>query len=1007
VDFPITIIALLLLLCIALLVILRQRKALEKLKLEQKKSSHVIQRMIAAFDAAPFICCLVGEFEGEDVVILDVNKAVIKLLKIPDKRLYLDRFFDYCPEYQPDGKTSVEKGTYAYRQAFEKGSYLLEWVYKAADGELIPVEEYLERLEVGGKRYVITFTYDLRDLDKFRKAESFVQQKLNVILDSSPLACCIFDRESSFLELNTAAKSLFQINGSGYEPKSIFDFTPKYQPCGELSSVKAKRILSSLETSTVFEWMHKTLEGELIICEIILVRIDIGGREAVISHIRDLREYKKMLSDIDYRDKLIRAVSNATAVLSGAGIDEFEAFLWKSMGMIGEAIDVDRVYIFKNYMEGAELFTSQQYEWSPNAEPQQGTPLTTGLSFKNFPDWEEKLGNGQCINGSVLQMPEATQKWMIPQGILSMLIVPIFFKGEFWGFLGLDDCHKERVFSDNEVAVMGSGSILIASAMLRNDLVLSLIASSASLEDALVGAQAASHAKSIFLSSMSHEMRTPLTAILGMTAIGKSAQQLAGKDYAFDKIDSASTHLLGVINNILDISKIETGKFELYVSEFPFEKMLRRAAGVVDFRVEEKHQKFSIRLDQEIPFSISCDEQKLTQVITNLLANAVKFTPEGGGIRLKAQLVSEENGVLTIKITVADTGIGVSPEQQAKIFTPFDQASSDTTYKYGGTGLGLSISKSIVELMGGEIWVESELGKGAAFIFTVKVHRGSLAYATSFSGEEGLKGKRVLAVDDDPDILVHLKTIIERFGAECDTAESGRQALDMLEANAPYHICFVDWKMPEIDGLELSRRIRAIRKEGNIVIIMISNAKWVGLEDDAQQSGVDGFLLKPLLPSDILDCMEKNLFYPGATHAVAPAQAENEKMFEGYRLLLAEDVEINSEIVQAFLEPTGIEIDWVSDGRQAVDAFSKNPDSYDVILMDFQMPEMDGLTATRLIRALESPKAREIPIIALTANVFKEDIEKCIEAGMSDHLGKPIDLQQMLDKLGRYLPGRY
>jgi signal transduction histidine kinase/CheY-like chemotaxis protein len=384
------------------------------------------------------------------------------------------------------------------------------------------------------------------------------------------------------------------------------------------------------------------------------------------------------------------------------------------------------------------------------------------------------------------------------------------------------------------------------------------------LRDALCKANDANRAKSDFLSNMSHEIRTPLNAVIGMVAIGKGAADPERKNYALHNIEEASTHLLGVINDILDMSKIESGKFELSHVEFDFEKTMKRVVNVVRLRIDEKRQKFSVYIDQRIPRRLIGDDQRLAQVITNLLWNAIKFTAEGGSIGISASLFGEEGGYCFIEVKVTDTGIGISLKQQESLFQSFQQAESNTSRKFGGTGLGLSISKNIVEMMDGRIWVESEPGKGSAFIFTVKMERGS--------------------------------------------------------------------------------------------------------EDEE------------------------------------PAQAEEEQtdsipVFPGRCILLAEDVEINREIVTTMLEPTQVSIDCAENGEAALRMFSENPDKYGMIFMDVQMPEMDGYEATRQIRSLGIPRAKTIPIVAMTANVFQEDIQRCLGAGMNSHLGKPLDFDEVFDKM--------
>jgi signal transduction histidine kinase/DNA-binding response OmpR family regulator len=516
-------------------------------------------------------------------------------------------------------------------------------------------------------------------------------------------------------------------------------------------------------------------------------------------------------------------------------------------------------------------------------------------------------------------------------------------------------------------------------------------------------AEKASRSKSDFLSSMSHEIRTPMNAIVGMTSIGRTTSDIERKDYAFEKIESASAHLLGVINDVLDMSKIEADKMELSPTEFSFEKMLQKVVGVTNFRMEEKQQEFVVHIDQHIPRMMVGDDQRLAQVITNLLSNAVKFTPEGGTIRLNTHLVGEENGICTIQIEVTDNGIGISEEQQALLFTSFQQADSSTSRKFGGTGLGLAISKRIVEMMHGRIWIESELNKGSTFAFVVQLERGKgEESAALLNPRVNWKTIRVLAVDDALEVRLFFEELAEALAINCDVAADAREAYALIEQNGPYDIYFVDWKMPDISGIELTCRIRE-NEASTSVVVMISAAEWEEIEQEARQAGVNRFLPKPLFPSTIVDCITECLGSAAVTKDTRGTDSNNDS-FEGRRILLVEDIEVNREIVLALLEPTHLEIDCAENGVEALQRYREAPERYDMILMDVQMPEMDGYEATRRIRALDIPSAHSIPIVAMTANVFQEDIEKALEVGMNDHMGKPLDLDELFEKLRTYLP---
>jgi signal transduction histidine kinase/CheY-like chemotaxis protein len=617
--------------------------------------------------------------------------------------------------------------------------------------------------------------------------------------------------------------------------------------------------------------------------------------------------------------------------------------------------------------------------------------VKSGFSYiSSIPEWEGKFTAGGIVNGPLSSLSEVERARLSTYGIVSILVVPVFLQNIFWGFVSFDDCGSEREFSEDETNILRSGSLLMANALARKEMTDVLIRTR---EEALSSAQA----KSDFLANMSHEIRTPLNAVIGMTSIGRTAADVERKDYCFGKIGNASTHLLGVINDILDMSKIEANKFELSPVEFVFEKMLQRVTDVIAFRVDEKCQKFSVRIDKAIPRTLVADDQRLAQVVTNLLGNAVKFTPEHGSITLGARLIKEEDGICSIQVEVTDTGIGVSDEQKARLFRSFEQAETGTSRRFGGTGLGLAISKRIVEMMGGRIYAESEPGSGSTFAFIVRAARGT-GRTTLLPPGVNWENVRALAVDDETDVREFFGEIARRIGFACDTAGSAAEALDSIAQNGDYDIYFVDWKMPGMNGIDMTREIKS-RAPDNSVVIMISSSEWSAIADEAKSAGVSRFLSKPLFPSAIADLLNECL---GAADTAADAGEVDS--FGRYHVLLAEDVEINREIVLSLLEPTELSIDCAENGAEAVRMFAASPEKYDMIFMDVQMPEMDGYEATRKIRALGLPRAQSVPIIAMTANVFREDVEKCLASGMNDHVGKPLDFDNVLEKLRQYLP---
>ena len=571
------------------------------------------------------------------------------------------------------------------------------------------------------------------------------------------------------------------------------------------------------------------------------------------------------------------------------------------------------------------------------------------------------------------------------------------------GLLPAEGMTPFQRFVDNMQSIFVSGFFMGFVIVFQNNVYLKEKDKADSMEReraaALEQALTASRAKSDFLSNMSHEMRTPMNAIIGMTAIGLASNTVEKKDYAFKKIDEASKHLLGVINDILDMSKIEANKLELSPVRFEFVDMLKNVVNIITLKADERRQHFYVNIDQNIPSSLIGDDHRLAQVITNLLSNAVKFTPEEGTIHMGAQLLSVDDGFCRIQIDVTDTGIGITPEQQSRLFNSFEQAEAGTSRKFGGTGLGLCISKKIVEMMGGAMWVESEPGNGAKFSFTIALKQGYKAQPPLLARDVSWENLRILAVDDDPEILCFFQEVALNLNITCDVASCGEEAIVTLARNT-YDVYFFDWKLPDMNGVDLAWEVN-VNAERKPVIIIFSSVDWSLIEDDARAAGVFRFLPKPLFQSSIVDVINECL-----NRKVTLSKNESKIShddFSEYTVLLAEDVEINREIVLTLLEPTKLEIKCAENGAEAVDMFMAEPDAYDMVLMDIQMPEMDGFEATRRIRALDMQCAKEIPIMAMTANVFSDDVKRCLEAGMNAHVGKPLDFDELMTALRKYL----
>ncbi len=530
-----------------------------------------------------------------------------------------------------------------------------------------------------------------------------------------------------------------------------------------------------------------------------------------------------------------------------------------------------------------------------------------------------------------------------------------------------------------------------------------LVEQSQALSEALAQAEQANHAKTAFLSNMSHEIRTPMNAIIGLDNIALNDPEISDKTREYlEKIDHSARHLLNIINDILDMSRIESGRMVIRHEEFSFPRTLEQVNTIISGQCRDKGLEYECRVNGTVADFYIGDDVKLRQVMINILGNAVKFTPEGGSVTFTVEEVNRYNGKDTLRFTIADTGIGMSPEYLPHLFDAFSQEDSSSTSRYGSTGLGMPITKSIVELMNGHIDVESAKGKGTTFTVTVTLDEAAHSETADNELELNPGEMSVLAIDDDPIACDHAKLVLGQIGIACDTALTGAEAVEMVRMRHArrndYHLILVDWKMPEMDGIETTRQIRAI--VGNeIPVIILTSYNWDDVAEEAKAAGVDTFVSKPLFAGSVMDEFRE------AFKKKNPALLQGKADLKGRRILLAEDVAINAEIMVMVLQMREMEVDVAENGKIALEKFSESPEgTYDAILMDMRMPEMDGLEATRRIRALDRPDAAAIPIIALTANAFDEDVQRSMQAGLNAHLSKPVEPDALFETLEQLIP---
>jgi signal transduction histidine kinase/CheY-like chemotaxis protein/HPt (histidine-containing phosphotransfer) domain-containing protein len=719
------------------------------------------------------------------------------------------------------------------------------------------------------------------------------------------------------------------------------------------------------------------LINDLLAAAVVSVLLSYGQHRQYYKSWKRRKEQNVMLNEIVRRDELLNMVNNISAILLESGIGGFEGDLLHSMGIMAGTVNADRVYIWKNHIRDGRLYCSQIYEWSEGAEPQQGKAFTRDISYCDIvPAWEEQFLEGRCINGIVAHMSPSEQAALRPQGILSILVTPVFLRDTLWGFIGFDDCRRERLFTANEELILRSSSLLLVNAIMRNTMTAELVAAKELAEQG-------SRAKSAFLARMSHEIRTPMNAITGMAELALREKMPDAAREHIQTIKQAGANLLAIINDILDFSKIEAKSLEIIPGEYLLSSLVHDVISIIRTWMADSRLRLLANIDAGIPNALFGDEIRIRQIILNLLSNAVKYT-EKGFISFSVTGETAEDGI-TLVIEVKDSGKGIREEDLKNLFRDFAQVDVESNRGIEGTGLGLVITRNLVNLMGGEITVASKYGEGSVFTVRLpqKVRGGEPLAAVESPGEKSalVYERREICSDS-------ILRTMENLGVACTVVRTASAFYEKL-ISGEYPFVFVAANLyqrvrEKYSVLHLDAKIALIAEFGESVSIQNISVLYTPIYSIPVSNILNGNT------GNYTDC-------DGGESSVkftAP----------GAKVLIVDDINTNLKVAEGLLLPYNMQIDLCGSGPEAIEAVKVN--TYDLVFMDHKMPGMDGIETASYIRSMGGGESyyRNVPIIALTANAVSGTKEMFMENGFNDFLSKPIDTVKLNAVLAKWIP---